>query len=133
MLKDGTPLAARRIIEALSATMIVHYKGEEVGEYVDHSTRLSAAEALLSRLYGRPSQALTVDLEQRQTRQFDVSRLTREELAALDVLHQANARLLAEADAGAPGVAQGAIEAPSEGQDRGTPPSGNGGDNGNGL
>ena len=59
MLKSGAPLAAQRIIEALSAEVVVHYQGVEVGSYVDHRTRLAAAEALFNRIYGRPLQPVS--------------------------------------------------------------------------
>lgn len=58
MLAARTPHAAKRLIEALDAEMVVHYQGDEVGTYVDHRTRIMAAEALMNRLYGKPVQAV---------------------------------------------------------------------------
>jgi len=48
-------------MEALDATKIVHYMGEEVGEYVDHEMRKRAADAVFDRLYGKPPVAIAVD------------------------------------------------------------------------
>ena len=59
MLAAATPHAAKRLIEALDATLVVHYQGVEVGTYVDQRTRIMAAEALLNRLYGKPPQEIT--------------------------------------------------------------------------
>ena len=61
MLECATPHAAKRLIEALDATKIVHWQGAEVGEYVDHQMRVTAAEAVLNRLYGKPKQEITGD------------------------------------------------------------------------
>src|SRR5258706_1133274 len=70
MLQCATPRAVQRLVEALDAEFVVHYKGEEVGSYVDHSRRLEAVQILLDRLFGRPIQSvagedgqpLTIDL-----------------------------------------------------------------------
>ena len=59
MLEARTTHAAQRLIEALDAMTVVHYKGDEVGEYVDHGMRVMAAEALFNRLYGKPVQAVS--------------------------------------------------------------------------
>jgi hypothetical protein len=59
MLEAATPDAAKRLIEALDATVVEHYLGQEVGTYVDHRTRIMAAEAILNRLHGKPAQAVT--------------------------------------------------------------------------
>jgi hypothetical protein len=59
MLECATPKAAKRLIEALDAETVVHYRGEEVGTYVDHGTRVTAAETILNRLYGKPKQEIT--------------------------------------------------------------------------
>jgi len=61
MLEAATPHAAKRLIEALDATRIEFYRGLEVGEYVDHSMRITAAQAILDRLYGKAPQAITGD------------------------------------------------------------------------
>lgn len=59
MLEAATPHAAKRLIEALDAKTVVHYLGKEVGTYVDHKTRVTAAETILNRIHGRPVQAIT--------------------------------------------------------------------------
>lgn len=59
MLEAATPKAVQRLVEALDATMVVHHQGVEVGHYVDHDKRLRAVEAILNRLYGKPTQTVT--------------------------------------------------------------------------
>lgn len=59
MLLAATPAAAKRLIEALDATTVMHYLGDEVGEYIDHGTRIKAAETILSRIFGKAAQPIT--------------------------------------------------------------------------
>lgn len=63
MLEAKTPHAVKRLVEALDAKRVVHHDGMVVGTYVDHEMRVRAAEALLNRLYGRPPQNATIDVE----------------------------------------------------------------------
>jgi hypothetical protein len=63
MLEAKTKHAAKRLIEALDAKRVVHHEGKVVGTYVDHEMRVRAAEALLNRLYGKPPQNATIDVE----------------------------------------------------------------------
>lgn len=63
MLIAATPKAAKRLIEALDAKVVVHYQGEEVGHYVDHAARMQAALAILDRLHGKPVQATELEAE----------------------------------------------------------------------
>lgn len=63
ILAAATPLAAQRLAEALNATKVVHYLGEEVGEYTDHEMRTKAALAIYERLYGKTPQAIVTEDE----------------------------------------------------------------------
>lgn len=64
MLACATPKAAQRLVEALDAQRaVVVSDGAERGSRVefvtDHDMRTKAAEMILSRLYGKPAQAIT--------------------------------------------------------------------------
>lgn len=63
ILAAATPEAARRLVAALDATKVVHYLGEEVGEYTDHEMRTKAALAIFERLYGKTPQAIVTEDE----------------------------------------------------------------------
>jgi hypothetical protein len=63
ILAAATPHAAERLVEALDATKVVHYLGEEVGEYVDNEMRTKAALAIFERLYGKTAQAIVTEDE----------------------------------------------------------------------
>ena len=56
MLEAATPHAAKRLIEALDAERYVGLDGHAVPDW---KARTLAAETLLSRLYGKPAQAIT--------------------------------------------------------------------------
>ncbi len=59
MLEAATPKAAKRLVEALDAEKVVHWQGVECGTYIDHGMRITAAEAILNRLFGKPRQEVT--------------------------------------------------------------------------
>ncbi len=64
MFEAATPAAAKRLIEALDAkrTIVVgNGKDAFTAEVDDHDIRMKAANAIIDRLYGKPSQAITSD------------------------------------------------------------------------
>lgn len=63
MLAAKTSHAAQRLIDALDATKVVHYLGQEVGKYTDHEMRTKAALAIFERLYGKTPQAIVTEDE----------------------------------------------------------------------
>ncbi len=66
MLEAASPTAVKRLVEALDATKpVVVSAGKDCGSQIEHvddfDMRVKAAEIILSRLYGKPAQAITGD------------------------------------------------------------------------
>lgn len=64
MLADGATRAVKALVDALSATKSASHEGIVIDSDVpDHPVRITAAEKLLDRRYGRPTQTIAGDDE----------------------------------------------------------------------
>lgn len=72
MLSDGCTKAAKVLLDALDAKYtLVGKHGDILGEEVDHNIRLRAADMIMCRLYGKPTE--TIQGPDGEPVKFDVS------------------------------------------------------------
>lgn len=96
-LDCATMPAARKTVAMLEAKAFLCIRNELV-EVPNCELQFRAAEAILNRVYGKPMQQVELDLDivAERPKQFDVSKLTDEELKALEMLKAAQKRMAQE-------------------------------------